>query len=101
MLFPSPWDQFYSKVIPKHLPEHSKGAGRFSKYRWPSGGGNWRMQNTSPTNCIPCNNVSEEEYNRGNGIRDAFVECTFEDLLANLVGISPSCKTALHCICAV
>lgn len=59
------------------------------------------MQNTSPTPCIPCNTASEEEYDTGNGIRDAFVECTFEDLLAYLVGTLPICKTALCCICAV
>lgn len=100
MLFPSPWGHFYSKSL-SIRQSNSKGAGRFSNYRWPSGGGNWRMQNTSPTTCIPCNTASEEEYDTGNGMRDAFIECTFEDLLANLVGILLICKTALRCICAV
>lgn len=59
------------------------------------------MQNSSPTTCIPCNTASEEEHDTGNGIRDAFVECTFEELLANLVGILPICKAALCYICAV
>lgn len=59
------------------------------------------MQNTSSTTCIPCNTASEEKYDTGNGIRDAFIECTFEDLLADLVGISLICKIALCCICAV